>query len=222
MKKVKIIQIPRIIIMGPQGSGKGTQARDLAKTLNIPTISTGDIYRDQIRRKTKLGILTASIINKGNLMPNHITNAIMTKELQKSEMKKGFIVDGYPRNIEQAEALEAVGFPNFVILLTSTIPTIIKRISARRVCQDCKTIYHLKNMPPKKPGICDKCKGRLVQREDDMPKAIRKRLSIYRVQTKPLISRYKKMGILAQFNGEKPISVVQKQIVRELKRRNLL
>ncbi|HLC99989.1 MAG TPA: nucleoside monophosphate kinase [Patescibacteria group bacterium] len=222
MKKIKARQMPNIVIMGPQGSGKGTQGEFLAKKLKIPKISTGDIYRDHIRRKTKLGVLTASIINKGYLMPNHITNAIMTKELQKSTMKRGFIVDGYPRNIVQAKALEAVGMPNFVILLTSTTPTIIKRISARRVCEDCKTIYHLKNLPPKKSGICDKCGGKLVQREDDMPQAIHKRLSIYKVQTKPLIARYKKMGILESFDGEKPIPVVQKEIMKELKWRKVL
>lgn len=219
-KTIKIY--PKIVIMGPQGSGKGTQAELIAKRLSIPKITTGEIYRENIRRKTKLGAMAARIINKGNLMPNKITNGIMAKELKKPSAGKGYLVDGYPRNIEQAECLEKIAMPNFVIFLSARMPIIIQRISKRRECGNCKAIYHLINRPPKISGICDKCGNGLVQREDDKPLAIKRRLQIFRTQTKPLIARYKKMGIFHSYDGEKPIPIVQKQIFRDLKNEGLI
>ena len=222
MKKNRIKIYPKIVIMGPQGSGKGTQAELIAAKLGIPKITTGEIYRENIRRKTKLGAMAARIINKGNLMPNEITNGIMTKELKKPSVKGGYLVDGYPRNIVQAEYLEKIAMPNFVIFLSARISVIIQRISKRRECGNCQTIYHLINRPPKKIGICDKCGSALVQREDDKPAAIRRRLHIFRTQTKPLAERYKKMRIFHSYDGEKPIPFVQKQIFRDLKKERLI
>lgn len=222
MKKNIIKDYPKIVIMGPQGSGKGTQAELIAKKLNIPKITTGEIYRENIRRKTKLGAAAARIINKGNLMPNKITNRIMAKELKKPVAMKGYLVDGYPRNIEQAECLEKIAMPNFVIFLGARMPIIIQRISKRWECGSCKAIYHLINRPPKIGGICDKCGNNLVQREDDLPLAIKRRLQIFRTQTKPLIARYKKLGIFHPYDGEKPIPAVQKQIFRDLKKEGLI
>jgi len=222
MNPEKINKYPRIVIMGPQGSGKGTQAELIAKKIGVPKITTGEIYRENIRRKTKLGAMAARIINKGNLMPNEITNGIMARELKKPNAKKGYLVDGYPRNIEQAECLEKIAMPNFVIFLGARMPIIIQRISERRECGNCKAIYHLINRPPKKSGICDKCGNILVQREDDKPAAIKRRLQIFRTQTKPLIARYKNREIFYSYDGEKPISVVQKQIFRDLKKEGLI
>jgi len=166
--------------------------------------------------------MAARIINKGNLMPDEITNEIMSKELKKPSAKKGFIIDGYPRNIVQAEYLEKIAMPNFVIFLNARMPIIIQRISKRRECGNCKAIYHLINRPPQKSGICDKCGNILVQREDDKPAAIKRRLQIFRAQTKPLIARYKNMGIFHSYDGEKSISFVQKQIFRDLKKGRLI
>jgi len=222
MQTEKVNKYTRIVIMGPQGSGKGTQAELIAKKLGVPKITTGEIYRENIRRKTKLGAMAARIINKGNLMPNEITNRIMTKELKMPSAMKGYLVDGYPRNIEQAECLEKIAMPNFVIFLGARMPIIIQRISKRRECGNCKAIYHLINRPPKKSGICDKCGNILVQREDDKPAAIKRRLQIFRTQTKPLVARYKDMGIFHSYDGEKPIPFVQKQIFRDLKNEGLI
>lgn len=213
---------PKIVIMGPQGSGKGTQAELIAKKLGLPKITTGEIYREHIRRKTKLGAMAARIINKGNLMPNKITNRIMVNELKKPSAAKGYLVDGYPRNVEQAECLEKIAMPNFVIFLGARMPIIIQRISKRRECGNCKAIYHLINRPPKISGICDKCGNNLVQREDDLPLAIKRRLQIFRIQTKPLVARYKKLGIFHPYDGEKPILAAQKQIFRDLKNEGLI
>ncbi len=206
-----------IIIFGPQASGKGTQAEMISKEYKIPHISTGDIFRDNISRKTKLGKVADEVIRRGELVPDEITNKIVEDRLSKDDCKRGFILDGYPRNHGQAKFLDSLSYSiEQIINLQVPREELIRRISSRRVCFECKTNYNLIYIRPKKEGRCDKCSGRLVQRDDDKPAAIEKRLNIYDSQTKPLIDFYQKKGLLANINGNQPIDYVFKDIAKRL------
>lgn len=182
-----------LIIFGPQASGKGTQAEKIASNYQIIHISTGDIFRNNISKGTELGRIAKEIINKGNLVPDDITNKIVENRLAQKDCDKGFILDGYPRNYHQVEFLDKLHRKiTRVINLDVPREELIKRISNRRVCSDCKANYNLIYIKPKKQGLCDECEGTLVQRDDDKPKAIEKRLNIYDNQTKQLLDFYQK------------------------------
>lgn len=205
----------KIIFFGPQGSGKGTQAELLAKKFNIPAISTGAIYRQEIAKKTKLGKIAVKYLNKGILAPSNFTNEIMGKRLKKMDCKKGFILDGYPRDLIQAKFLDKTFKVDYVIEIVLSIKECLKRFSGRQNCI-CGAVYHLKFNPPKKKGICNKCGKELFVREDEKPEAIKKRLQIYHQTTKPLLGEYQKRGILIKINGNQSIKEVYKEIIRQL------
>ena len=205
------------VLIGPQGSGKGTQAKLISKEYNIPHVSTGDIFREIRAQSTDLGRKIKELIDNGNLVPDEITNQIIAERLGKPDCREGFILDGYPRNIAQAEFLEKNHPVKKVILLEVSEKETVKRMSARRVCSQCKADYNTVYIRPEKEGICDKCGGRLIQRDDDGPEAIKKRLETYRKETAPLISYYDKRGILLKINGEQPIDEVFKDVVAGLK-----
>lgn len=218
-----------IIMLGAQGTGKGTVAGLLSKSLNIPQISTGDIFRKNISEKTKLGIEADKYISKGELVPDNITVPMIEDRLKYEDAKNGAILDGFPRTIEQAEELDKMlrkmeKEVNLVINLITPKEEIIDRMLTRRVCtnQDCKATYNTKLHPPKVEGICDICGSPLKQRADDSdPEAIRKRLEIYDEKTSPLVDYYKKQNVLK--TEEISISInrmgadVAKDIVKELK-----
>ena len=218
-----------IIMLGAQGTGKGTVAGLLSKSLNIPQISTGDIFRKNISEKTKLGIEADKYISKGELVPDNITVPMIEDRLKCEDAKNGAILDGFPRTIEQAEELDKMlrkmeKEVNLVINLITPKEEIIDRMLTRRVCtnQECKTTYNTKLHPPKVEGICDICGSPLKQRADDSdPEAIRKRLEIYDEKTSPLVDYYKKQNVLK--TEEISISInrmgadVAKDIVKELK-----
>jgi adenylate kinase len=204
------------VLFGPQGSGKGTQAEFLAARFKLPTISTGALYRDNIKRKTKLGKLAEKFTKQGVLGPNYLTNNIMKAELSKRRYKKGVILDGYPRNINQAKFLSKILVIDVAILIDINQAETIRRLSGRRVCSKCGQTYHVINKKPKKPGVCDKCGGRLIQRADDYPQAIKKRLSVYRRETKPVLDYFAKQGKLIKINGHQPIKNVFKEILKAL------
>ncbi len=218
-----------IIMLGAQGTGKGTVAGLLSKSLNIPQISTGDIFRKNISEKTKLGIEADKYISKGELVPDNITVPMIEDRLKCEDAKNGAILDGFPRTIEQAEELDKMlrkmeKEVNLVINLITPKEEIIDRMLTRRVCtnQDCKATYNTKLHPPKVEGICDICGSPLKQRADDSdPEAIRKRLEIYDEKTSPLVDYYKKQNVLK--TEEISISInrmgadVAKDIVKELK-----
>lgn len=198
----------RIILLGPPGSGKGTQAKALSKALNITHISTGDILREEVKNNTPLGLQAKKYIDSGLLVPDDLVIRMLGARLNGPDIKEGFILDGFPRNIMQAEALDEILKPkkveiDNVFYLDASEPVIIQRLSGRRICSNCGAIFHIKNMPPKVEGTCDKCNGNIYQRSDDYPETIKNRLKVYLKETAALIDYYKKQKRLHNINADK-------------------
>ena len=190
-----------IILLGPPGVGKGTAANKLSQKLNLPHIATGDMLRENVASKTKLGLKAKGYMNKGLLVPDELVIEMMKDRLTKKDAKKGFIMDGFPRTINQADEVGKIMKADKVINLQAPDEIIVKRLSRRRVCEKCGFNYHLDFMKPNREGYCDKCSGNLYQREDDKPEAVKQRLKVYREQTAPLISYYKNKNVLAEIDG---------------------
>lgn len=203
-----------IIFLGPPGSGKGTQAKLLSEKLKIPHISTGDIFRENIKNQTELGKKAAEFMNKGFLVPDEITNQMLKNRIEKEDCKKGFILDGYPRTIAQANFLKSISKIDKIINFELDDNEIIKRISGRRTCQNCNSVYNIYSAKPKKDNICDKCGNELKQRDDEKPDVVKKRLEVYREQTKPLLEYYKKeiINLSAYDNIEKIFNTLLKKL----------
>ncbi len=207
----------KIIFLGAQASGKGTQAILLAKKLKVPHISTGDILRAKIEEGDVLGKKLESYMDKGKLVPNKITNKVIEDRLQKKDSKKGFILDGYPRTLAQAKFLDKIIGLDKVIKIEVSDREAVERIKNRRSC-DCGKTYNLKYNPPKKDGICDNCGEKLFTRDDDKPGAVKKRLSIYHKKTEPLIKYYIKKNILISVDGEQKIEKIHKDIINKIQK----
>ncbi len=211
----------RMIFVGPPGAGKGSQAKILANKLNIPHISTGDMFRMHLKSQTPLGILAKSYTDQGLLVPDDVTNDMVKVRLNESDVHDGFILDGYPRNPDQAQYLDQLvkdlGWAiDVVINVTSEDEVIIDRITGRRTCPVCGSIYHITNYPPKVEGICDKDGATLVQRKDDSRETITKRLEVYNNETFPLIAYYKSKGLLIDVDGNRDLEPVTKDILEIL------
>lgn len=192
-----------IILFGAPGAGKGTQAEAIAKQKSIPTISTGNIIRDALKSGSELGLKAKDYMAGGVLVPDEIVIGIIKERIAKDDCKQGFILDGFPRTIPQAEALDKMEVKiDKVIEIAVSDAIIVDRMSGRRVCENCGSSYHLKNKKPQKEGICDRCQGTLVQREDDQPDTVKNRLRIYHEQTKPLENYYEKQGKLTVIQGD--------------------
>ncbi|MBO3800307.1 MAG: adenylate kinase [Candidatus Brockarchaeota archaeon] len=189
----------RIVILGPPGSGKGTYSSRLASRLGIPHISTGDLFRDEIKSGSELGNNISSYVSSGRLVPDDVVNRVMEKRLSKEDCRKGFILDGYPRTVNQAEFLDGISKVDVVINLNVPDEVIVRRLSSRLICRNCGAIYNKITLPPKIDGICDKCGGELYQREDDKPEIIRERIGIYKREIAPLLEYYRKKGIVLDF-----------------------
>lgn len=203
--------------MGPPGAGKGTQAKKLIAKYNIPHISTGDMFREAIKEGTPLGKLAASYINDGHLVPDDVTIGLVKERLSKDDCANGFLLDGFPRTIPQAEALEALSKEigreiTHVIDIETPKEELVRRICGRRVCKKCGAPYHIINIKPKVDGICDICGGELVQRPDDNEEALTVRLDAYVKQTKPLLEFYDKKGLLTTFDGSDSSDLTPKLI----------
>lgn len=212
----------RLILLGPPGAGKGTQAVVLSQILKIPHISTGDIFRANIKGGTPLGLLAKSYIDSGKLVPDDVTVDIVGSRLNDEDCKNGFILDGFPRTIPQAELFdrmlearrEAI---DAVINIIADDNVIIRRLSGRRMCQ-CGRTYHTENNPPKVEGICDACGSKLFIRDDDKEETIKERLKTYREQTSPLVDYYREKGLLRNFDGTKPIETTTREILESLQK----
>ena len=211
-----------ILLMGPPGAGKGTQAAELVKEFNIPHISTGDMFRAAIKEGTALGREAKGYMDQGKLVPDSVTIGIVRERLAKDDCKKGFILDGFPRTVEQADALDGIlkelGLKlSRVLSINVPAADLIERATGRRICKQCGATYHVKFNPPKKEGICDACGGELFQRADDTAETMKNRLSVYEASTKPLIDYYEKAGIYTEVDGRQAIDKVTADLISTLK-----
>lgn len=209
-----------LILFGAQASGKGTQARMLQERFGIPQVATGDLFRANLSQGTELGQLAKSYMDRGELVPDHVTVAMVEDRLSKPDAAPGAILDGFPRNLAQAEALDAmlvkwgasVGAAMYIQLDRDRL---MKRITGRRTCRNCQAVYNVESKPPKVEGVCDQCGGELVQRPDDMDEAaVARRLDIYFEQTTPVIEYYRGKDLLKKVNGDQSIEVVQAAILK--------
>ena len=207
----------KIIMLGAPGAGKGTQAKQIAEQYNIPHISTGDIFRANIKNGTELGKKAKEYMDQGLLVPDELVVDLVVDRIEKDDCQKGFILDGFPRTIPQAEALDAALAAKDMKIdyaLDIEVPdeNIIDRMSGRRSCRECGAIFHEKYNPPKSEGICDICSGELILRDDDKEETVKKRLDVYHEQTAPLISHYKSAGSLHEIDSTRHIDVVFDEI----------
>lgn len=209
-----------IILLGPPGAGKGTQAKKIQEYYSLPHISTGDILRENINNNTNLGIKAKSYMSRGELVPDELLITLIRDRLSKNDCSAGFMLDGYPRTIPQADALQMILTESnkkidAVLNISVDDRELIRRLSGRRMCK-CGASYHIIFNPPKKEGICDICKGKLYQRNDDTPEAIQNRLNVYKKQTQPLIDYYSKKKILRTIDGSKEIPQIFEDIKKVL------
>jgi len=213
----------RVVLLGPPGAGKGTQAVKLADTLGVPHISTGDIFRQAVKEGTQLGKKAKEYMDSGLLVPDDVVVGIVRERLGQSDCRDGFILDGFPRTVEQADALAAsltaAGTKlDMVINIDAPEAILLQRLTGRRVCQSCGTPFHVHFTPPRQAGKCDNCGGDLYQRDDDKEETVRKRLQVYTVQTEPLIAYYQDKGLLKTIDGSRPAPEVLEEIIRSLGR----
>lgn len=207
-----------IIMLGAPGAGKGTQARQLALKYNIPHISTGDILRESIKNRTQLGLKAKSYLDKGKLVPDEVIIDVVRERLLKEDCKNGFILDGFPRTIPQAESLDNHVSNLKVINIHVDEAELVKRLSGRRVCRKCGANYHIIYSPPTNEGICNMCGGELYQRDDDTEDTIKARLQVYKNQTAPLIEYYKKKNILFTVSGKGSIQDIFNEIIKVIEK----
>lgn len=203
-----------IVMLGAPGAGKGTQARMLSEGLHVPQVSSGDIFRENLKNQTPLGVLAKTYMDKGELVPDDVTINMVMDRLSKDDAAGGVVLDGFPRTLAQAaaldKALEAKGLSIQVVpLLEVSDEALIGRLAGRRVCRNCQAMYHVEFTPPKVEGVCDKCGGELYRRADDEPDTVRNRLFVYYKQTAPLIGYYYAHGLLVSLDGDRPIEQVQ-------------
>ena len=203
----------KIIMLGAPGAGKGTHAKKITEKYGIPAISTGDIFRENIKNGTELGKKAKEYMDAGNLVPDELVCDLVVDRLKQDDCKEGYILDGFPRTIPQAEALTAAlakdnDAIDYALEIFLEDQAIIDRMSGRRVCKSCGATFHVVNIPPKKEGICDECEGELITRDDDVPETVKKRLNVYHEQTAPLIDYYK----------EQELSTVQKDLIHASKK----
>lgn len=207
-----------LVFLGLPGAGKGTQAKILADKYDIPHISTGDIFRNAIKNETPLGVKAKKYIDSGELVPDEVTNGIVKERLQDKDCNEGFILDGYPRTLDQAEALdrnldELSKTLDLVIYTRVRESELIKRLTGRRICEDCGVTYHVDFNPPEEESVCDECGGKLIQRDDDKEETVKNRINVNKNNTDKLINYYNNKNILVEIDAEKDIDEVSNDII---------
>ena len=210
-----------ILLMGPPGAGKGTQAANLVKKFDIPHISTGDMFRAAVKEGTELGKQAKACMDAGKLVPDEVTIGIVRERLAKADCQKGFILDGFPRTVEQADALDTILKElqltlNGVIDITVPAESLIERAVGRRICKKCGATYHISFKPTKAEGVCDECGGETYQRADDSEATMKNRMEVYAAQTKPLIAYYQQAGVYCEINGSQSMDKVFADVVAAL------
>jgi len=206
----------RIILLGAPGSGKGTVAEALRSACGYPKISTGDLLREAVREKSSLGLVAASQMGKGALVDDATVLALLNERLARDDCREGYVLDGYPRNLAQAECLDTIGNsgPEIVFDLVVSDDVVLERLTHRRTCPRCEAIYHLVAKPPKAPGVCDVCGTALVLRNDDKPEVIRERLKTHAAKTEPLVARYAARGAVHAIDANGPAETVVREVRR--------
>ncbi|MEM1509891.1 MAG: adenylate kinase [Thermofilaceae archaeon] len=205
-----------LVFIGPPGIGKGTYAAAISQRYGIPHVSTGDILRDEVKKGTELGKRVKEYLDRGALVPDELIIEIVRKRLNQEDCKHGFILDGFPRTIKQAEELDKITKIDLVFNFIAPEEVIIDRISGRRICRVCGAIYHVKYIPPKVPGICDKCGGELYQRDDDKPEVVRKRLEVFKAQFEPIINYYRGKRLLVEIDASEQADIVVPKVISVL------
>lgn len=211
----------RVVLVGPPGAGKGTQAQILASELSIPKVSTGDIFRANVSGGTELGKQAKAYMDRGELVPDELTNAMVRDRLAQDDARAGFLLDGFPRNVQQAETLDVITKElgqsvETVLELVVDEDEVVKRLEGRRTCRKCGNVHHLEYDPPKVDGVCDNCGGELFQRDDDLPETIRRRLQVYSEQTAPLVAFYAARGLLVQIEAVGAVEDVTRRALEAL------
>lgn len=207
-----------LVLLGPPGAGKGTQAERLEQTLSLPHVSSGELFRENIHNETELGLLAKGYIDRGDLVPDDVTIGMVRERLSRPDCDRGAILDGFPRTQPQAVALDGMLSQmgrqlDGVLYMAVPDEELVRRLSGRWLCRQCQTAYHTVFSPPREEGVCDACGGELYQREDDKPETVRARLEVYRQQTAPLIEYYREKGLLLEVDGSGDIDAVQKAMV---------
>ena len=212
-----------ILIMGGPGAGKGTMSAKIVEKYQVNHISTGNIFRSEIKNETELGLQAKSYTEKGLLVPDEVTNPMVKSFLEKQENKNGYLLDGYPRTLDQAKAFDELTVDSDlavekVIALDLDFEVLKDRITGRRICKNCEEIYHIKNHPSKVEGVCDKCGGELYQRKDDTVESLQVRLGEYSKSTEPVLAYYEEKGLLTRINADQPIEAVWQDVMNALEK----
>ncbi|MBS3783051.1 MAG: adenylate kinase [Anaerolineae bacterium] len=211
-----------VVLLGPPGSGKGTQAKRLVDVLGTPHVSSGDLFRHHLSRETELGLMAKSYMEQGGLVPDDVTVKMVIERISRPDCEEGVVLDGFPRTLTQAEALDGAlekrGQEVTVVpLIEVNDDEVLRRLTARRTCEDCGAVYNLLFSPPQEKGVCDVCGGSLYQREDDNPETVRHRLYTYYKETSPLIGYYFAKGVLVEVDGEQSVDEVHKELRETIK-----
>lgn len=211
-----------VVLLGPPGAGKGTQAKRLAQALDVPHVSSGDLFRDHLSRETELGLLAQEYMERGDLVPDDVTVGMVIERIGRPDCENGVILDGFPRTLSQAEALdEALAERSQRVTVAPLIDVedeeVERRLTGRRVCRECGAVYHVDFNPPEVEGVCDVCGGELYQREDDNPETVHNRLYTYYKETAPLIGYYFAKGLLVEIDGQQSIEEVQVDLLAAVK-----